>query len=91
MNRFQLLRQINKKFYRQWLCTASQPSEGVWHRRNAHARSRVSKMCKELQFQHVDYSYCDATVGLDQTLKIASLTQAIDKVPRKKKNYFAKS
>lgn len=42
-------------------------------------------MCKELQFQHVDYSYCDATVGLDQTLKIASLTQAIDKVPRKKK------
>lgn len=29
-------------------------------------------------------SYCDITVGLDQRLKIASLTQATDKVPRKK-------
>lgn len=35
-------------------------------------------------------SYCDVTVGLDQRLKIASLTQAIDKVLRKKIS-FAKS
>lgn len=44
-------------------------------------------MCKE-QFQHMENSYCDATVGLDQTLEIASLTQTIDKVPRKKKQFY---